>query len=230
MQDVARELNLSETAFLLRQSDGYNLRWFAPMAEVDLCGHATLASAHMLFETGGARRDEPIRFYTKSGLLTAGWRDGWIELDFPSTPAVKADPPAGLLDALGIEGPDYVGRNDSDYLIQVASEKIVRHLSPDYDVLKTVPARGVIVTSRSESDQFDFVSRFFCPSLGVPEDPVTGSAHCSLGPFWAERLGKTHLVAYQASPRGGIIKVHAGMERTYLSGEAVTVCTGELVV
>jgi PhzF family phenazine biosynthesis protein len=229
MQSVAMEMNLSETAFLIRQGDGYNLRWFTPRVEVELCGHATLASAHVLFETGGARHDTVIRFYTRSGLLTAALNDGWIELNFPSTPATEVSAPEGLTTALGVES-YFVGKTQFDYVVEVASEEIVRNLDPDFDALCRVPTRGIIVTSRAGSGEFDFVSRFFCPILGIKEDPVTGSAHCCLGPYWARKLNKKDFVAYQASERGGIIRVHVDSDRVYLLGHAVTVLKAELLV
>lgn len=228
MQRVAAEMNLSETAFLLRKDDGWSLRWFTPAVEVDLCGHATLASAHALWDENVLSSDDQARFHTRSGLLTAV-RDGeWIELDFPATPGTSADAPDGLLSSLGIEKPRYVGRTRFDYLVEVASEDEVRCLSPDYRRLKDISARGIIVTSRSAS--FDFVSRFFAPASGIDEDPVTGSAHCCLVPFWASRLGKSELVAFQASPRGGVLRLRLAGDRVKLAGRAVTVLRGELVV
>ncbi len=226
MQNVAREMNLSETAFLVRQSDGFNLRWFTPAVEVDLCGHATLASAHLLWGSGQLRPDEQVRFHTRSGLLTATRQDDWIELNFPSTPAEAADAPANLLQALGVTA-TYIGKNRFDYLIEVDSEATVRGVQPDYSLLLTVPARGFIVTSRASD--YDFVSRFFAPSVGVNEDPVTGSAHCCLAPYWSRKLGKDVMLAYQASARGGTLRVRVDGDRVRLSGQAVTVLRGELV-
>lgn len=228
MQDVAREMNLSETAFLIRQADGFNLRWFTPAVEVDLCGHATLASAHVLWEAGHLQPNEPARFHTRSGLLTAERQGAWIELNFPAEPAAPSSAPADLAGALGVEIP-YVGKNRFDYLVAVDSEETVRTIRPDFGRLKQMSLRGVIVTSRSSSQSYDFVSRFFAPGAGIDEDPVTGSAHCCLGPFWAQRLGKTEFVAYQASARGGIVRVRVAGERVYLAGQAVTVLRGELV-
>src|SRR5262247_1602373 len=190
MQHVAREMNLSETAFLCRRTDGFDLRWFTPAVEVDLCGHATLASAHVMWESSVLASDSIARFHTKSGLLTASRKRGWIELDFPSKPEAHADPPAGLLESLGVRA-TYVGRNVFDFLVEVESEEAVRAVSPDFVRLAQVEARGVIVTSRSSGDGFDFVSRFFAPRAGVNEDPVTGSAHCALAPYWARKVGKT---------------------------------------
>lgn len=227
VKNVAREMNLSETAFLVRQDDGYTLRWFTPAVEVDLCGHATLASAHVLWETGHLKPTEPARFHTRSGLLTATRQGEWIELDFPATPEQRAAAPPELARALGVT-PRYVGKSQFDYLVEVDSEETLRRLTPDFALLGTITIRGVIVTSRSATPAFDFVSRFFAPASGVNEDPVTGSAHCCLGPFWQARLNKSELIAYQASARGGIVRVRVGRERVYLGGQAVTVLRGEL--
>jgi PhzF family phenazine biosynthesis protein len=228
MQDVAREMNLSETAFLYRQSDGFNLRWFTPLVEVDLCGHATLASAHILWEEGYLQPEQKAQFYTRSGLLTAERKGDWIELDFPSEPEKTAVAPLGLETALGVT-PKYVGKNRFDYLLEVDSEGIVRSLKPDFTLLAEIPVRGVIVTSRAASQGYDFVSRFFAPRFGINEDPVTGSAHCCLGPFWRRRLNKSEFTAYQASARGGVVRLRVGEDRVHLGGQAVTVLRGELV-
>jgi PhzF family phenazine biosynthesis protein len=228
MQEVAREMNLSETAFLLREGDGFRLRWFTPAVEVDLCGHATLASAHVLWEDGHLEHGRPARFHTRSGLLTAE-RDGeWIELDFPAKPEEEAVASADLVRALGVT-PTYVGRSHFDLLVEVESEAAVRGLRPDMGRLRSVPARGVIVTSRADSPEYDFVSRFFAPRVGVDEDPVTGSAHCCLGPYWQKRLGKDEFVAYQASARGGVVRVRVVDDRVRLAGRAVTVLKAELL-
>jgi predicted PhzF superfamily epimerase YddE/YHI9 len=228
MQRVAREMNLSETAFLRREADGFELRWFTPTVEVDLCGHATLASAHALWETGQLRGHEIARFHTRSGVLTAERRDGWIDLDFPATPAVEAAAPSGLLAAVGV-APTFVGRSRFDYLLEVETEAIVRGVRPDFAVLRGVDCRGIIVTSRSSTPERDFVSRFFAPAAGVDEDPVTGSAHCCLTPYWSARIGKDALVAHQLSPRGGVLRVRVDGARVRLSGQAVTVLRGELL-
>ena len=227
MQDVAKEMNLSETAFLVKKQEGFDLRWFTPTVEVQLCGHATLASAHVLWEGGYLAPDSQARFHTASGLLTAERRGEWIELDFPKQPEESTIPPAGLLSALGIDAL-YVGKNRSDYLIQVESEEVLKEINPDWGALGRVECRGVAVTCQSSSGEEDFVSRFFAPRSGVPEDPVTGSAHCCLGPFWGARLEKTELVAYQASTRGGVVKVSLVGDRVLLGGQAVTVLRGEL--
>jgi PhzF family phenazine biosynthesis protein len=228
MQSVAAEMNLSETAFLRRRDDGdWSLRWFTPTVEVDLCGHATLASAHALWGEGKLAADETARFQTRSGLLTAV-RDGeWIVLNFPVTPNEAAETPPELLEALSV-APTYVGRNRFDYLVEVATEAEVRQLQPDYAMLRRVRARGVIVTSRASMQGYDFVSRFFAPQSGVDEDPVTGSAHSALAHHWATRLGRTSMMAYQASARGGSVRVTLDGDRVQLGGQAVTVLRGEL--
>ena len=228
MQSVAREMNLSETAFLVHQADGFGLRWFTPAVEVALCGHATLASAHLLWEEGHLPPARQARFHTKSGLLTGDRAGEWIELDFPAKREEAAPAPPGLAEALGVT-PTYVGRNQFDYLVEVDAEATVRRLTPNHAALAALPVRGVIVTSRADSADYDFVSRFFAPGSGVPEDPVTGSAHCALGPFWHARLGKSELVAYQASPRGGIVRVRVAGDRVKLGGKAITVLRGELL-
>ena len=222
MQAVANEMNLSETAFLVRQEDGYNLRWFTPATEVDLCGHATLASAHILWEQGLLAPDEQARFFTRSGLLSAQQEGSWIELDFPAEPAEQTTVPEALFKAIGMEA-QYVGKNRFDFLLEVESAEAVRQMTPDFTLLSSIPGRGFIVTSRSDSNDYDFISRFFAPACGINEDPVTGSAHCCLGPYWAEKLGKEALAAFQASARGGVVKVRVGDDRVYLGGQAVTV-------
>ncbi len=227
MQAVAREMNLSETAFLHPQDDGYGLRWFTPAVEVDLCGHATLASAHVLWDDGHLPPGAQARFHTKSGRLTADRRGEWIELDFPAVTERPADPPEELRKGLGVEL-EYVGQNRMDYLVEVESEAVVRAVAPDFGVLRRAPVRGVIVTSRSASPEFDFISRFFAPAAGVDEDPVTGSAHCCLAPYWSAKLGKRDLVGYQASARGGVVRVRLAGDRVILGGQAVTVLRGDL--
>jgi PhzF family phenazine biosynthesis protein len=227
MQNVAKEMNLSETAFLHGRDDGFDLRWFTPAVEVALCGHATLASDHVLWETGMLKPEEQARFHTRSGLLTAERKGEEIELNFPATPEKPASAPPGLIEALGIV-PKYVGKSRYDYLIELESEEAVRNMAPDFARLTALPVRGIIVTSRSTTPGYDFVSRFFAPSAGIDEDPVTGSAHCCLGPFWSKRLGKDEMVAYQASARGGIVHVRLRKDRAYLRGRAVTILRGEL--
>jgi len=230
MQSLAREINLSETAYLQRREDGsYDLRWFTPTTEVALCGHATLASAHVPWSSGALREAEVARFHTKSGLLTAAKRGDWIELDFPATLVTESHAPAGLLEALGIT-PAFIGRSKFDYLLEV-TEPELRALTPDFTILlKVENCRGIIVMSRSVNPEFDFLSRFFAPAAGVNEDPVTGSAHCALTPYWSAKLGKSKMFAYQASKRGGHIKVELKGERVLLSGQAVTVLSAMLPV
>ena len=229
MQKVAREMNLSETAFLYPQEDGFCLRWFTPAVEVDLCGHATLAAAHTLWETGRLEPQVQARFYTRSGLLTADRYDDEIELEFPATPDEPVGrPPERLAQALGVS-PGYVGKSIFDYLVEVDSAETVRALNPDMTLLKSLDARGVIVTAPADMAEYDFVSRFFAPAVGIDEDPVTGSTHCCLGPFWSKKLGRDEFVAYQASSRGGKMRVRVLGERVRLGGKAVTVLRGELV-
>lgn len=229
MQAVGAEMNLSETAFLWLEGATYRLRWFSPLREVDLCGHATLASAHVLWESGVVERSVAVRFQTRSGELVASRAGDWIELDFPATPAVMTQPPPGLLAALGVE-PLFVGKSEQqDYLVEVESEAQVRSLDPDFRRLATVKARGTIVTARASSEEHHFVSRFFVPRYGIDEDPVTGSAHCALAPYWSPKLGSEDLVGYQASTRGGIVRARLAGDRVILSGQAVTVLRGELL-
>jgi PhzF family phenazine biosynthesis protein len=227
MQSVAEEMNLSETAFVRPLTDGFELRWFTPKVEVDLCGHATLASAHALWSEGIVSPANDIRFETNSGVLTCCRKEASIELDFPATPAQSASSVEALELALGVE-PIFFGRSRFDALVVVDSEKTVRSLEPDLAALRALPFRGVIVTSKSADTEFDFVSRFFAPAAGVDEDPVTGSAHCCLGPYWGEQLGKNELTAFQASSRGGVIDLKLAGDRVLLGGQAVTVFKGVL--
>jgi PhzF family phenazine biosynthesis protein len=229
MQMVARDMNLSETAFLYGENGGYNLRWFTPTVEVEICGHATLASAHILWETGRVSRGEAIEFYTLSGVLTASMQGDMIELDFPSEPESKADAPPGLTGSLGVT-PVYVGRNRFDYLVEAGSAEEVRTLRPDFALLGTIPVRGAMVTSVSDMPGYDFICRFFGPASGIDEDPATGSAYCCLGPYWEKKLGKSEFLAYQASGRGGVIGVRVMGGRVKLAGKAVTIFKGEMCV
>jgi PhzF family phenazine biosynthesis protein len=228
MQLVAREMNVGATAFLVRCRDGFDLRWFTPLCEVDLCGHATLASAHTLWEDGHLAQGTPARFHTRSGLLTAERREGLIWLDFPATPAVSAETPTELQKGLGVSL-SFVGRTPFDYLVDVGNEETVRSLSPDLTLLGRLPVRGIIVTSRAATRECDFVSRFFGPAAGLPEDSVTGSAHCALAPYWSDRLGRSEMTGYQASARGGTVRVRLAGSRVLLGGNAVTVVRGEVV-
>lgn len=227
MKSVAREMNLSETAFLHPIPGGFSLRWLTPAVEVKLCGHATLASAHTLWMTGTVPPEEPVRFHTLSGWLTCRREGEWIAMDFPAVKGHMTEAPAGLAAALGAE-PRSCVRNAMDLLIEVADEATVRGLSPNFSALALLPVRGVVVTSRSTAEKYDFVSRFFAPAAGVNEDPVTGSAHCALGPFWQERLGKSDFTAYQASARGGTVKVSVRGDRVILRGQAVLMSRVEL--
>ena len=228
MQAVAAEMNLSETAFLVQQEDGFDLRWFTPVTEVDLCGHATLASAHVLWETDRLKPNEMARFHTRSDLLTAERTENWIELNFPATPPEPIEPPKGLSDLLG-SVPRYVGRTPFDLLLELTDEEELHELMPDFTGLSCLPVRGFIATTRSDDARYDFQSRFFAPAAGVNEDPVTGSAHCALAPYWAGHLGKSKLIGYQASARGGVVEVETIGDRVKLRGQTVTTFRGELV-
>ncbi|MCK9579621.1 MAG: PhzF family phenazine biosynthesis protein [Methanoregula sp.] len=229
MQMVAREMNLSETAFVLKEENGFGLRWFTPRVEIELAGHPTLATAHILWEEGYLTCNEPARFFTKSGILIAEKEGDHIELDFPEVPEESESAPAGLIEALGVQ-PYYTGKNRFDYLIEVASEREVREMAPDFHRLGKIPMRGVMVTARATTPGYDFVSRFFAPTVGVNEDPVTGSAHCCLFPFWQKRLGRDILTAFQASERGGVLSLRPGYQgRIKIGGKAVTVWKGSLI-
>lgn len=228
LKAVAREMNLSETAFLLPENDAWRLRWFTPAVEVTLCGHATLASAHALWESSRLAGGQAARFDTLSGRLTCTRaEDGWITMDFPAKPVSALENNAGLAEALGAT-PVFVANSHLDLLVELEDERTVRELAPDIPHLKSLPARGVIVTSRSDSLDYQFVSRFFAPAVGVDEDPVTGSAHCCLAPFWASRLGQNELTGYQASARGGFVRVAMRGDRVLLSGQAVTIFSAQL--
>jgi PhzF family phenazine biosynthesis protein len=244
MQSVAIEMNHAETAFLIKceasNQDGYNLRWFTPGGEVDLCGHATLASAHYLWETAALHPGEQARFHTRSGLLTAdqlvikdaaGQGIAWIELDFPAEPVAPVTTPEGLAAMLGAE-PVFVGRNRLDYLVELKDEATVRSLRPDLKQIAALSsqegARGIIVTAASSSGKADIVSRCFYPHFRIDEDPVTGSAHCGLAPYWIPRIGKQEIVAHQASARGGWLHLRLAGDRVKLRGQAVTTLRGEL--
>jgi predicted PhzF superfamily epimerase YddE/YHI9 len=228
MQRVAAEMNLSETAFVHPLDDGFELRWFTPTTEVELCGHATLASAHVLWETGRLDRAAPARFHTRfRGLLGAARAGEEIELDFPSDPPSPARLPAGMAAALGAQ-PQNSARARVGFLVEVAGEDEVRALRPDFNRLAAF--ESVVVTSTAREQAHDFVSRYFAPGYGIDEDPVTGSAHCALAPYWAERLGRGELVGYQASARGGRVAVRVDRDRVRLRGRAVTVARGELAI
>jgi PhzF family phenazine biosynthesis protein len=227
MQKVANEMNLSETAFILRTENDYNLRWFTPIAEVDLCGHATLASAHILWEEKIYLNDL-IRFQTKSGEITAVKMNNWIQMNFPLESASECTQPTELAEGLGVRFL-FVGRNRLEYIVEVESEDILKNLEPRFNVLQKLDARGVIVTSKSVNKNYDFASRCFYPALGVNEDPVTGSAHCCLGPYWGSKLNKSELNAIQLSRRQGVLALVLSETRIIISGKAVTTLRGELI-
>lgn len=233
MQHVAAEMNLAETAFVHPRpdGDGYGLRWFTPAAEVDLCGHATLAAAHALWGAGRIPAG-PIRFHTRSGVLTCVKQGDRIELDFPSTPPQESNVNPQLLIALGAIAAAYFGHTRFDVFVELDSAESVRSLRPDFRKLKALNARGIIATARHDNPgddpKYDFISRFFAPAVGIDEDPVTGSAHCALAPYWSERLHKTEMTGFQASPRGGVVGVRVNGDRVVLSGQAVTVLEGSL--
>jgi PhzF family phenazine biosynthesis protein len=231
MQNVAMEMNLAETAFLRRTDDGaFHLRWFTPEKEVDLCGHATLASAHILWQSGELSVEQEARFYTRSGILTARQHQDWIVMDFPNEADEQVENvPAEIENALGTKLL-YVGKNRMDYIVEVGSDEILRNLQPNQNLLARIPSRGVIVTSKDTSNTYDFISRYFAPSYGIPEDPVTGSAHCCLGPYWQRKLNKATFTAYQASRRGGVVKVEIKGDRVLLRGKAVTAFEAELLL
>ena len=229
MQQVAMEMNQAETAFLLRQEGGFSLRWFTPKAEVDLCGHATLASAHYLWEENHLAASESARFHTRSGWLTARrTADGWITIDLPAIESHSVPAPLDLAEALGAQ-PREVRRGDFDLLCVLQDAATVRALTPDFAAIARLDVRGVLVTAAADVDSIDFVSRCFFPALGVPEDPVTGSAHCALAVYWHDALGKKNLVGYQASPRGGTVRCAIAGDRVELTGRAITTLVGEFL-
>lgn len=228
MQAVAGEMNLSETAFLVRRGEGFEIRYFTPKIEVPLCGHATLASSHLLWEEGLVSPGEGIALRAKGGNLSAGREGKWVRLDFPAIPAVRAETPDGLSKALGAEILGAYQSWENGYLVELDGVTAVRGLEPDYTRLRQFGPINVTAAGGGE-EGCDFVSRFFAPSLGIDEDPVTGVAHCSLAPFWAERLGKDEMVGHQLSRRGGVVRVRARGERVDILGQAVTVMRGEIL-
>jgi PhzF family phenazine biosynthesis protein len=229
MQNLAMEMNQAETAFLYPENGAFKLRWFTPTSEVDLCGHATLASAHVLWESGRLPRGEAAVFETKSGFLTCTSSDEMIEMDFPAVPAESVNVHESLLEMIGAH-PVWFGRNSMDYLVELLNEDDVYELELDLARLAEIETRGFIFTARCTSGKADFVSRFFAPAFGVPEDSVTGSAHCCLAPYWSEKLGKAELLGYQASRRGGFVGVRVAGDRVKLRGRAMTVVRGEVCV
>jgi PhzF family phenazine biosynthesis protein len=228
MQKVANEMNLSETAFLYFDEDHYNLRWFTPAVEVDLCGHATLASAHILYELSHLSRTCQAEFMTRSGELFAGWDDGSIAIDLPAVPTEECDQPKGLLEALDVKA-RFIGKGAQHYLVEALIEEDVLKATPDFSALLKYVDRPVILTSRSDSPERDIVSRFFGPTIGIDEDPVTGFAHCCLAPYWGNRLGTSSIRAYQASTRGGELILKIEGNRILLTGKAVTVFRIEML-
>jgi PhzF family phenazine biosynthesis protein len=239
MQSIAFEMNLSETAFVLKlkeddeRGEGYSLRWFTPNAEVDLCGHATLASSHIMWQTGVCSTTEKINFHTRSGLLTAEYNNGEIGLDFPAIPQKEIKYPPELITAIGGAKPKYVGMTKWNYIVELENEAAVISAQPDFALMLTLPGWGTIVTAEADKnglgkEGYDFVSRFFAPEKGITEDPVTGSAHCALGPYWQTRLKKDKFKAYQASERGGTLGVSVVGDRVLLTGFGVTVIEGEI--
>jgi PhzF family phenazine biosynthesis protein len=227
MQGFAMEMNLAETAFFMRKGDHYQLRWFTPTAEVDLCGHATLATAHIIYETNLVLPNEEIRFATRSGMLRASKDGDWIVLDFPSEAPTAAPLLPELQAAIGAPVV-WSGENRMDYFLELENEAAVRNLKPDFGAIAALGRRGVIVTAKADSEesQYHFVSRFFAPAVGINEDPVTGSAHCALAPYWGEKMDRVALVGYQASPRGGTVKVRVKGARVELKGKAITIFQG----
>ena len=228
MQSVASEMNLSETAFLVAEKDGYKLRWFTPTTEVELCGHATLASAHVLFEFGFYEPDEHITFYTKSGPICASFKNGTIELDMPRRDPKPMEKDPKIETLLGVPSVAMAEYNGTLLLVELETAQMVTDFVPDFNKINELPQHDVLITAH-EGQRYDFVSRFFSPKTGIPEDPVTGMAHCSLAPYWAERLGKTEFHAFQASKRGGELWVRLGEDRVFLGGKAVTVYQGDIL-
>jgi PhzF family phenazine biosynthesis protein len=229
MRAVAKEMNLSETAFILDKQDGFSLRWFTPKMEVELCGHATLASAHILFEKGYLQPTATVNFDTLSGKLKAKTFDGWIELDFPKLSLIPIPVTDQIAKALGFT-PKEVFNTDVNILVELDNPDEVKNYCPNFLKLSDLPFQGLIITSRCGDEEFDFISRYFAPQAGINEDPVTGSAHCSLAPYWAPKLNKREFITYQASERGGILKVKLENERVLLKGQAVTIFSGNLEI
>lgn len=228
-QKIANEINLSETAFVLQQDQNFILRWFTPTKEAGLCGHATLAAAHMLWETGVLNKDEEAVFETRSGILKARKNNDLVEMDFPVEAPFEVECPEGLLKAIDAK-PIFVGKNRIDYLAVYESDEFIKKVNPDYGYLKKLDCRGLIISAKSTSDKYDFVSRFFAPNSGIDEDPVTGSAHCCLSPYWSNVFGRKELTGYQASPRGGIVHTKLENDKVVLSGNALTVMKSEIYI
>lgn len=220
MGKIAREINYSETAFLLRQENIFSLRWLTPKAEVRICGHATIASAHILYETGLVDKNKQIDFDTKSGILTARISNEMIEVDFPQLFVDKCESNEIIEQAFDIK-PIFIGKNDKRYLIEIDDVEKLKQLKPDFHLLQKSDRGAFIITARSY-DGFDFYSRFFAPGVGINEDPVTGSAHCYLAPYWSKKLNKTKMKAFQASDRTGIVECEVMNNWVLLRGKAIT--------
>lgn len=228
MQAVAAEMNVSETAFLNRTHNGFSIRFFTPRVEVSLCGHATLASAHVLFETGLAATDEQISLVASGGELSAQLDGGWIVLDFPACSIDDCEPPDLITEALNKNPTSCHRFGQWGYLVTMDDEATVRSLQPDFATMVAADLGLVVATAPADDPDFDFVSRCFAPDVGIDEDPVTGVAHCGLAPFWASRLGKNEMIGHQISERSGIVGVSVKGDRVELRGQAVTVLTGEI--
>ena len=229
LQAVAEEINLPETAFLLPKGHDYQLRWFTPTTEVDLCGHATIASAHILYEFGYYDFEETINFHTRSGIITSTFNRGTIELDMPRL-NVKATPmPEGLPKILGTEPVATLVSDAKTLIAEMPTSEHIRNFSPNFDEIENLDFEGLAITALSDDPRFDFISRYFSPRAGIPEDPVTGMAHCALGPYWEAKLGKSNLHAYQASARGGEVWLRVTPNRVFVGGKAVTVLAGEML-
>jgi PhzF family phenazine biosynthesis protein len=231
MQLIAAEMNLSETAFVHRlHHDRFSLRWFTPQVEVDLCGHATLATAHILWQTGQLAPDATAHFETRSGTLTARrLAEDWIELDFPAQLVTPLPLDPHLEKILG-HRPIAMAKGGDDLIVELSTPKILRSLHPDFAAIARLPYRGLVVTSISDDSHYDFISRFFAPAVGINEDPVTGSAHCALAPYWSAKFNKTDMLAHQSSPRGGTMRVQLQGPRVKLAGQAVTIYDATLHV
>ncbi len=229
MQHVAREMNVSETAFLVKAEEGYEIRYFTPLTEVPICGHATLSSAHILWEQGLVGEDDAIVFHAKAGVLRASNEDSWVCLDFPARPVTPSDSPKGFKEALGTVPKDVYRIEAGGFLAELESDDAIRALRPNFELMRQGDFGGIVATAKSTSPLVDFVSRYFHPEIGINEDPVTGVAHCSLAPFWSEKLGKAELDCYQASARGGFLKVRAKDNRVDILGKAVTVIRGNIL-
>jgi predicted PhzF superfamily epimerase YddE/YHI9 len=227
MHALARELNQSSTTFVEQRPDGFSIRWFTRREELVINGTGTLCAAHVLWETGRLPQEQEARLESRSGLLTARWDNGWIDIDFPAGSVTTVDPPAGLVEGLGAT-PTLVVRSNRNVIAVFESEADVRALQPDYPTLARVEARGIIATAADAGSQYDFISRYFGPAGGITEDPVNGSSHTELGPFWQARLGRDELLAQQASPRSGLLRLRPRGDRVSIAGKAVTVARGEL--